>query len=140
MEEKHLKDFQHYSDLYDRYTVNLCRRLEKSSDNENTDLPEDAKVTKEEASAIKKWANEMILHFNSGERYLNRASTIREWMDRDKKLDDLYESAQPPEGIRCLTCRNRLNATFKTFWYGDGKTDRVLFMYDCPNKCLPRRA
>lgn len=136
--EKRLKDKQYYIDLYDRHTVDLCRRYEKPLDDE---LPEDEKVTKEEANAIKKWVKEMIVHFQSGERYLRKESTIREWMDRDQKLDDLYESAQPPEGIRCLTCRNKVEATFKTLWHGtDDKADRMLSMFDCPNKCLPRRA
>ena len=31
MSEKHLKSHQHYIDLYDRGTVEVCRRLDKPS-------------------------------------------------------------------------------------------------------------
>jgi hypothetical protein len=55
-------------------------------------------------------------------------------------MDELYESAQAPEDIRCLTCRNRMKPTFKELWTELNKEDRILFMYDCPNQCLPRRA
>ena len=61
-------------------------------------------------------------------------------MDKDQRSDEFYESAQAPEGIRCLTCRNLVKPTFKTLWTELDKEDRVLFMYDCPNQCLPRRA
>jgi hypothetical protein len=141
MEEVHLKSHQYYSDLYDRFTVEQCRRTEESFKREREPLPSEEKLTKEQATQMNKLAMEWYLHIEMGERYLNRAKTIREWMDRDQKKDELYESAQPPEDIRCLTCRNRVNVTFKDLWSGmDGKEDRVLFMFDCPNKCMPRRA
>ncbi len=89
---------------------------------------------------MKKALTEFYLHFETGERYLNKEKTIQERMDADQERDELYESAEAPEGIRCLTCRNLLKSTFKEFWSELNKPDRVLFMYDCPNKCLPRRA
>ncbi len=89
---------------------------------------------------LEKGARDFILHHEAGNRYLNKENTIREWMDADQKTDDLYESAQAPEDIRCLTCRSRVKVTFKTLWSTSGKQDRILFMYDCPNQCLPRRA
>lgn len=137
MERKHLKPYLYYSDQYDRYTVEKCRRLEKPSD---TELPKDKKVTKKQMAAIAKAAKDIMVYAETGERYLNKESTIRKWMDKDQKLDDLYESAQAPEDIRCLTCRNRVVPTFKQLWTEHDKEDRMLFVYDCPNKCLPRRA
>lgn len=134
---KYLKDKQYYIDLYDRHTVEVCRRLDTPGDLEKY---KDQELSEQQIAFIEKGARELLLHFETGERYLNKSKTIREWMDRDKQRDDLYESAQAPEGIRCLTCRNRLNPTFKEFWSEFDKPDRVLFMYDCPNKCLPRRS
>lgn len=98
------------------------------------------KMSKEQDRAIREWAHNLILTFERGERYLNRDKTIQEWMASDQTLDDLYENAQAPEDIRCLTCRNRHTPTFKQLWHDGDKPERVLFMYDCPNKCLPRRA
>ena len=140
MDAKHLKPHLYYSDLYDKHTVELCRRTEKSFNKKDKDLPSNKDITKEQAVHLKKAAKELYLHFETGERYSNKGKTIREWMERDQSKDDLYESAQAPEDIRCLTCRNRLKPTFKELWTRLDKEDRVLFMYDCTNKCLPRRA
>ncbi len=138
--EKHLKPHQHYVDLYDRHTVEKCRRTERSFDEKDTLPPEGKKFSKEQLAKIKAGAKEWYLHFETGERYLNKAQTIREWMDADEKRDQLLESAQAPEGIRCLTCRNLVKPTFKTLFYVTDKPDRVLFMYDCQNNCVPRRS
>ena len=89
---------------------------------------------------MRKVADDLIYHFETGERYVNKEKTIREWMDRDQKRDDFYENTQAPEDIRCLTCRNRMKPTFKQFWTELDKPDRILFMYDCPNQCSPRRS
>lgn len=140
MSEKYLKSHQYYADLYDRHTVENCRRIEKLWNDKDFEPTEEEGVTKKEKEWMHKYAQEMRLHFETGERYLNRASTIREWIDRDTKKDDLYENAKPPEDIRCLTCRNRVQVSFKTLWSLGDKEERVLFMFDCPNKCLPRRS
>lgn len=139
-EEKHLKSKQHYIDLYDRHTVDWCRTLERSAP-EKESLPREGEesVTKEEVIRIKEYAAKFIVRLETGERYLNKEKTIKEWMDADQAKDELYESAQAPEGIRCLTCRNVMKPTFKYLWSDLDKPDKVLFMYDCPNQCLPRR-
>ncbi len=138
--QKHLKPRQEYIDQYDMYTVDICRRLEKLS--EETDISEEGeKITRGQSGSIKKVAKNLMLYFQKGERYLNKEKIVNEWMKIDQQKDELYESAQPPEGIRCLTCRNKVLPTIKELWYGrDDDSDRVLFMFDCPNKCLPRRA
>lgn len=139
---KNLKDKQYYIDLYDKATVELCRRLEKIWKDDKKELPplEGKKLSKEQESNFKDAIMEWRMHIETGERYLKKDSTVREWMDEDQKRDDLYESAEAPEGIRCLTCRSLLKSTFKELWSVQDKEDRVLFMYDCPNRCLPRRA
>ena len=139
---KYLKSYQHYADLYDRHTVEQCRRTEQRGNKATEDLPplEGKKFNKKEAARVRQAAVAYILHFETGERYLNREKRIQEWMDADQKRDKLLESAQAPEDIRCLMCRSKLASTFKELWSELDKEDRVLFMYDCPNKCLPRRA
>lgn len=142
LDKQHLKSRQHYIDLYDRGTVEQCRRSEKSFD-EKKELQNAPKgMSRKKAEQALGGAKEWYLKFQTGERYLNKDKTIREWMERDEKLDQLLESAQAPEGIRCLSCRNLVKPTFKTLWYSSGKDmpERVLFMYDCPNNCMPRRA
>lgn len=136
---EHLKPKQYYIDLYDKHTVEQCRRFE--SNRTTPDVPEGKKVSKKELKAINDWAHDLMLTFEKGERWSNKDRTIHDWMERDRKRDEFLESANPPEDIRCLTCRNQLKIDFKQLWHGDeNKEDRILFMYECPNKCLPRRA
>jgi len=137
---KHLQSKQYYIDLYDRHTVEQCRRTVKSFDERDLPPIEGQEWSEEKVERMKKWLTEYYLHFETGERYLNKEKTIREWMDADRARDELYESAEAPEGIRCLACRNLVKPTFKQFWSELNKPDRILFMYDCPNNCLPRRA
>lgn len=139
-EKKHLKSHQYYVDLYDRGTVDICRRLDKPSTELNKEELKEKKINKRQAKIIEENVRKYIIHLQSGERYIRKESTIREWMDSDRRKDELYENAEAPEDIRCLTCRNKMKPTFKELWSEFDKPDRVLFMYDCPNKCLPRRA
>lgn len=137
----HLKDRQEYLDRYDRFTVERCRRIDRSyNDDIDPKSLKDKKITKKEAKQVNKWAHDMQLYFEKGERYANRDKTVQEWMDADRKKDEMYESAEPPENVRCLTCRNRLTPIFKELMSNLDKEDRILFMFECPNKCLPRRA
>lgn len=135
---EYLKTKQYYVDLYDKHTVEKCRRIEGYKDEQ----PPKAKgITKKEAQAASDWAHDLMLTFEKGERWASRDKTINEWMERDRQRDEFLESANPPEDMRCLTCRNQLKVDSRQLWHGDeDKEDRVLFMYECPNQCLPRRA
>jgi len=132
---QYLKSESCYSDFYDRLTVEACRRWEKviskGGDPGKNKIQEDAK-------------NNLLisvgLYFLKGERYAQKADTIKEWMKRDEMKDELLASARPPE-VQCLTCGSDLVPDYKDLRDGaPGKKDRVLFMYSCPKGCLPRRA
>jgi len=136
---QYLKPKQYYIDLYDKHTVERCRRFD--SNRTVPDVPRGKKISKQEAEVVSNWAHDLMLTFEKGERWANKDKTIHEWMERDRQRDELLESANPPEEIRCLTCRNHLTVDSKQLWHGDEKKlDRVLFIFECPNKCLPRRA
>ncbi len=137
MELKNLKPYQYYSDLYDRHTIEECRRLESR----NPELPkdDDNDLSKEKRSAIM-LANNLFMYFTKGERYASKEETIRKWMDRDKERDEIFESAKAPENITCLTCGRLMFVESKHFWMDDKDKDRVLFFYDCPLTHMPRRA
>lgn len=137
----HLKPEQYYSDLYDRHTVEHCRRLIRI--NQKTELPLVAgkKPSPEFEKAAKGMTLDLMLLFEKGERYLQKEATIREWIERDRAKDEFYESARTPQGIRCLKCRSSMDLLDKDLWTeGIDGPDRVLFMFNCPNGCLPRRA
>ena len=124
---KYLQDKQHYIDRYDKMTVESSRRFEKNVLN-NGSLDEHGKAFADAFS-------ELIMYYQTGADYMNKESTIQKWMENDRERDRVYESAREPEGIRCR-CGKTMHSTFKTI-HGD---DRVMFFFDCPDKCLPRRA
>lgn len=142
--QKYLKDKQYYIDLYDKHTVEKCRSLEnrwKDKFPPSKEYLENNKVTEHEAKMINKIAEDFCMRQTTGERYSNKESTIREWIERDEQRDRLYENTEPPENIRCLTCRNKMSVSIKVLDIGfDNKPDRILFILACPNKCLPNRA
>lgn len=137
---KHLKDKQYYIDLYDKHTVEKCRSLENHWKDRSLTDKEDGEITEQARKAINDIAMDFCIRQITGERYLDKENTISEWMTRDEHRDNIYENTQPPENIRCLTCRNRMNVSTKVLDYNLDKPDRMLFIFECPNKCLPNRA
>jgi hypothetical protein len=138
--EKHLKSHQYYSDLYDKFTIEECRRLEQLG--REVDIPEyeGKEFAPEEKERMRKSFNELHLYFVTGERYKKKSETIDQWMKRDENHDRFFESARAPEGIPCLTCSRDMFVSHKHLDTHLDKPDRVLFMYDCTLGHLPRRA
>jgi len=138
--EKHLKPYQYYSDLYDKFTVESCRRIEKMD--MEIELPEykGQKIPKEKQPEFLKVFSEMHMFFETGEEYLAKPKRIEEWMERNKKYDELYEQAEAPKNITCLSCGRLMFVESKHLDFGSkGKGDRVMFFYDCPLKHKPMR-
>jgi len=138
----HLKPDKYYSDLYDRFTIEECKYWEdkKSIDDSPSIKDKNSGKAKIKREFSIKVLIPTILHFVKGERYKKKAETIRDWTRRDQAKDDLLASAVPPKA-ECLICGSDLIPNFRDLHDGWlDKEDRVLFMYDCPNRCLPRRA
>lgn len=130
----HLKSSQDYIDRYDRITVERCRQHESFFIKQLAELDEKDPELETKKSAIA-YALRISTYFYVGEEAVRKESTIQEWMDHARHLDDVEESARTPAGIHCLQCRELMASTFKTLENGD----RMLFFYDCPNNCVPRR-
>lgn len=138
IEPKYLKPYQHYADLYDRLTVEDCRRLEEGAKPfPNKKLKTKAQV--EKAGAIR-MADMLLMKTLTGERYAQKKSTIDKWMSHDEKKDRIYAAAQAPGNITCLTCGRLMFVESKHMWGTADNEDKVLFFYDCPLKHVPRRA
>lgn len=138
---KYLKPKQHYTDLYDEITVKDCRWRE---DFHNNSKPS-KKLPKEVNEKFYKGVTRITLHYDllyaTIKWYEDKEKTINEWVDRDTKKDELYESAVPLQDIRCLKCKSLTKVGSKILYDShDDQGDRVLFMYDCSNKCVPHRA
>lgn len=130
----HLKSPQDYIDRYDRITIERCRQHESFFKKKLTELDKKDPELETKKSAIA-YALRLSMYFYVGEEAVRKESTIQEWMDRDRHLDDVEENAQAPAGVHCLKCRALMSSDFKTPEDGD----RVLFFYDCPNNCVSRR-
>jgi hypothetical protein len=124
---KYLKDKQYYIDQYDKMTVESSCRFEQNVLNSDT-LDKYGKAFAESFSKI-------IMYYHTGADYMNKEPTIQKWMEKDRERDRMYESAQEPTDIQCR-CGRIMHSTYKTL-HGD---DQVLFFFDCPKGCLPRRA
>lgn len=126
----YLKDEPHYSDLYDRQTVEECRALERRFAEAPAGTPAD-----------QHWQTLLVkvaLYFLRGERYARKAETIMLWRENDRQRDRQLAQARPPRGIRCVTCFSDMVCEERDFSERDGG-DQVLFFFSCP-KCDSRRA
>lgn len=142
---EYLKPKQHYSDRYDRHTVEKCRWWEHHLPNLE-ELREKAKEKGEEIDekelirATNAYTN-LHFFFLTGDRYINKEKTIREWMQRDEESDRFFESVREPENINCLTCGRLMFVSSKHNQQGfQDEKDKVLFFFDCPLEHMPRRA
>lgn len=98
---KYLQDESHYSEHYDRITIEECERWERKEKVpiENPETEKDVKRQKE--IIANNFAVAFGLRFVKGDRYLKKEETIRLWMDCDRAKDERLESAVDPKGVRC---------------------------------------
>jgi len=136
-----LKDEIYYSNLYDRLTVDECRRLEKSGISEDFAEIKDKKSKKDK---IKKEFEvtvvlPILLYFKIGERYAKKSAKILGWMDLDRVRDEKLANAVSPQGVHCLSCSTLMEETMRDLLTGvEEKDERILFMFEC-SACGKRR-
>ena len=94
----YLKEEGFYNDLYDLITVEECLRI-RDYWNKRMNNSRDDKVK------ISGWGLDLQLYFVKGERYRNKGVILQEWIDKDRKRDEKLNSAEEPEGFRCLKWR-----------------------------------
>lgn len=134
------RDKNYYEDLYDRLTIDECRRDEKLFQTPlSSKALKDAKkdnVSEEDLRHAQKVAHELHMYFLKGERYLKKEETIQEWIRRDEEKQKRLDSAVPPENITCDTCGATMNYTDRHLW---GEDNKPLFFFECPHDHLPRK-
>jgi hypothetical protein len=135
-----LKPKEYYIDLYDRLTIDRCRQWERicKKDDGKPMIIDGKELDKDARLRFLNWVYEFSLHYMTGEEYVRKEDTITKWMDRDKERDSLLESTEPPRLIKCKTCFREMGVESKHLW--GTNDDRVMFMFVCPNECLPNRA
>jgi len=133
MSEKYLKSISYYNDLYDRFTIEECRRIEKSLSKVDYD-PKEACGKKIKSVTVD--LSQIPIYFITGERYLKKAEAIRRWMDRDEARDKKTEDACEPRNIFCSSCGSSMEVTMKNLNidFDNELKNRVLFFFRC-KKC-----
>jgi len=138
----HLKDETYYNELYDKFTIEECKRWDGKKGLE--DLPtiqdKDPKELKIKISFSKNVVIPVALYAIKGERYAKKSETIRQWMERDRALDEKVANATEPRGIRCLVCSSPMNCISRDLYSDTKNKDQVLFMFECSTKGHKRRA
>ncbi len=68
------------------------------------------------------------------QQFKAKQKTINEWIDRDTKKDELYESAVPLQDVMCLKCKNLTTVGSKILYdsHDDDQGGRILFVVGLP--------
>jgi DNA-directed RNA polymerase subunit RPC12/RpoP len=136
----HLQTREYYEDLYDKWTVESCRRMASFEPEIKDEDFAGEKLTSEQLEKMKEirrqWsgvAAEMATFTYAAERYTNKDRFIGEWMQKDRERDERLARIQPPEHVRCRECLSTNLQLISKDEHESAKPDyeRVLFMYRC---------
>ncbi len=137
---QYLKEDQYYIDLYDLHTIEECLdwyfRLKEGMEKEKGKIKG---MTPEEFDKDVHKGVSYTVNVIKIQRYRHKADTIREWMDRDRKIQEKYDNATPPEDIYCTECFSATKVTSKDLLGSYEEKDKVMFMLACV-KCNKRQA
>lgn len=137
---QYLKEEQYYIDLYDLHTIEECldwyfslkEGMEKERGKIKSLKPEE--FDKEVHKGVSYTVNVMKI-----QRYRHKADTIKDWMDRDRRIQEKYDNATPPSDIYCTECFSKTKVTSKDLLGSYEEKDKVMFMFACV-KCNKRQA
>ena len=133
----HLKEKSYYEMVFDRQTVDACRRHLKASRQleESTETSADDQSKKERGE---QFVVNYILYFEKGERYLEKNDTIGTWMDRDRIYDEI-EATEPYRPVFCEQCHAEMEPSTGVgrFDYDEPRQSRMAYAYFCPRKHFP---
>jgi len=140
LSDMYLKPLQYYIDEYDRQTVEMCRNREQHF--------KESFIGNEPTRPAQIWGQllfKLSIYFDvemlAGERWENKKKIVDERMNRDRAKDSLLTTAEPPEHVHCLICRSKMNLIGKEIYeLSSDDSNRVLFFFECPKHCKPRRA
>ncbi|MFA6017669.1 MAG: hypothetical protein WCT54_00440 [Patescibacteria group bacterium] len=128
-----------YADSFDHATVRQCRDYEEMFRGMAREVPVDDPERDGKIDAIQRFRNVCIWH-TTGERAEAKITYVRDMENRDERRERLLERTVPRTDISCGKCFFRMEFLMKELFTSIDDRDRVLIMYECPNKCLPRRA
>lgn len=128
-----------YAQSFDRSTVRQCRAYDEAFREMAQEIPTDETDREKMLCDLQRLRNFFMWHL-TGEQAEAKIVYVREMKERDRRREDLLESTRPRLDVRCLKCSSYMGFLNKELYSGLDDRDRVLIMYECPKKCLPRRA
>lgn len=133
-----LKDKKYYEDFYDRMTVNHFRRYAASLEKTFEEVRATIKAPKDELNRAANLAQNLYLFYEKGERYLQKETRIREWMERDRIFDEI--AATPPHRpVLCNTCGIEMEPSggHCKYDYDEPRNSRMAHYFFCSRKHIP---
>lgn len=135
----YLQTREHYEDIYDKWTVESCRRMASYEPEATDEDLSKVNLTPKQVEAMKEikqgWpgvARELAVFSYAAERYNQKAETIEGWERKDREHDERLTKIKPPVHIRCRECFSTSLRLISQDERPDGKNrERVLFMYKC---------
>lgn len=111
MSYQHLKDRSYYEGMYDRFTVEWCRRFEEPRPISDEELEASKELSLPQIQWCHDLSTDWLLFQEAGNRWLHRDETIREWMERDRRRDQMVERARVPL-VLCASCGKAMECVY----------------------------
>jgi len=112
MTYQHLKDRPYYEDMYDRHTVEMCRRYEEPRPISKSEQGSEEQLSPAQIQWCHDLSSDWILFQTVGDRYLKREESIERWILKDQRSDEMLENARIPL-VSCSSCGERMECVYK---------------------------
>lgn len=121
----------HYIDRYDLHTIEKCLDLYNSLwDGMMEHRSEKKDMTDDEFNHEVNKCVSLYINTINGERYRHKEETVKEWMAKDQRLQDLYDNTEAPT-IRCEICSGRTKVLTKSLERECEVDSRMMFIFEC---------
>lgn len=139
---QYLREEQYYIDLYDLMTIKHCLHhmetmqsvyAKMNSAKELNHMSDSEKTTQFDMLFDKYMAKILLNEYNGKEKL------IAQWIERDRKRQDLEDNTPAPPNVLCDNCGAKMKATSHNLHSGLDEADRVIFFFNC-SKCKARKA
>lgn len=127
-----------YSDLYDRWTVDECRRLVDSYKKQIIEVS-DTEPNRSEKLRVISVVHNLRIYFVTGKRAEQKVAFIRRMQEQEDREKRLVAAAQPKNDVQCFRCHENMPFKDKYLYDAEVGKERVVLFYACPNECLPKR-
>jgi len=129
----YLQEQSFYEDLYDLHTIEECidwfNKLKNGMEKHRAEfVPEPPHHTDFDHEVLK--ACSYTVNTLKITRYRHRKQSVAEWMEKDRKRQEVFDSAIPDDP-QCDKCQNLMEVIDKYMQEPLNKEPKVYFMYQC---------